>query len=96
MITYSTNWMGPINEEWLEKHGSGWSAGRIDIRGTENPFGEEIALAPMTHKDWEQFSEWLENFRTTRVFSFGEILEAYYQAGYPVITWCYEDADSLL
>ena len=32
MVTYSTNWMGPINQKWVEEHGDCWSAGRIDIR----------------------------------------------------------------
>ena len=40
MIDYSTNWMGPLNQEWLLKNGSNWAGGRIDIRGEpDNHFG---------------------------------------------------------
>ena len=32
MITYSTNWMGPINKQFIDEHGPHWAGGRIDIR----------------------------------------------------------------
>jgi len=33
MISYSTNWMGPINRDWIAKNGDCWAAGRIDVLG---------------------------------------------------------------
>ena len=55
MITYSTNWMGPINTEWIAKYGDCWAAGRIDVYKDEG-YPAEIALSPMHDRDWERFS----------------------------------------
>ena len=32
-IRYSTNYMGPINMDWIKEHGSDWAGGRIDLYG---------------------------------------------------------------
>jgi hypothetical protein len=40
MIDYFLNWMGPINEAWIEENGNDWSSGRIDVDGIAGePFG---------------------------------------------------------
>ena len=65
MISYSTNWMGPINQKWTEEHGDCWSAGRIDIRGVpDESWGLEYGLPLMHVEDWNDFSGWLDDFET--------------------------------
>ena len=88
MITYSTNWMGPINSEWIKEHGDCWSAGRIDIYGVPNERHPiEYGLPPMHNEDWANFSEWLDDFETERLFSFDELIAQYEQEVGTVIRW---------
>jgi len=88
MITYSTNWMGPINSKWIEEHGDCWAAGRIDIYGVPNePYPIEYGLPPMHNEDWASFSEWLDDFETERLFSFDELVAQYEQESGTVIRW---------
>lgn len=89
-ITYSTNWMGPINYDWIEKHGIGWSAGRIDIYGTESHYPEEISLPPMRSEDWNRFSNWLDEFSTETPWTFDELVSEY-EKYYPKINFLNKD-----
>ena len=95
MISYSTNWMGPINEDWIKKYGEGWSAGRMDIRGVPgNEYWNgwhEYSLPPMQTEDWNDFSDWLDDFETEELMSLEDILEEYRQDTGHVIRWCKED-----
>ena len=50
MITYSINWMGPINKKWLDENGSHWAGGRIDIR-------EHVSLAHYTDEQLDAMSD---------------------------------------
>jgi len=54
--------MGPINENWIAKHGDGWSAGRIDIRDdTKEGYAVwgEYGVAPMHSEYWNALSDYL-------------------------------------
>ena len=89
MITYSTNWMGPINQKWIQEHGEGWSAGRIDIRDdTKHGYDGwyEYPLPPMRTDNWNDFSDWLDTLETEELLSLEEIIKRY---GKP-IRWCKE------
>ena len=80
MIHYHTNWMGPINENWIAKHGTGWSAGRIDIRDdTKHGYDgwDEYSLPPMRTEDWNNFSDWLDDFETEELWEFDDIIAQY-------------------
>jgi hypothetical protein len=88
MITYSTNWMGPINEDWIKAHGDCWAAGRIDVHGEEG-YPQEIALPPMHDRDWERFSRWLETFETEQVWPL-TLLVVEYEKTRPPILWVKE------
>ena len=91
MISYYTNWMGPINEKWIEEHGVGWSAGRIDIRGVpDEPWGSEYSLPPMRTEDWNHFSDWLEDFETEELWEFDEIIAQYEMESNRKIRWADE------
>ena len=88
MISYSTNWMGPINTDWIAKNGDCWAAGRIDVHGEEG-YPQEIALPPMHDRDWERFSRWLETFETEFVWPL-TLLVAEYEKTRPPILWVKE------
>lgn len=76
MITYSCNWMGPINTKWIEENGDGWSGGRIDISGIpDSHYGEEYALPIMRNEDWCLFCEWVSKVSTEKQVEFKELIE---------------------
>ena len=54
-----------------------WFGGRIDIRGTDYSYGEELSLPVMRGEDWYTFSEWLDTFETTEVWTLDQIVEEY-------------------
>ncbi len=94
MITYSTNWMGPINENWIAKHGTGWCAGRIDIRDDSKEGYDgwhEYSLPPMNVVDWEDLSEWLDELETEELLSFHDLIEQFEHTVGKKIKWCKED-----
>ena len=65
MITYSTNWMGPLSLEWFDQYGHGWAMGRIDIYG--GPWPLEIAVPPIDEESWYMLSEWLDTYESEEV-----------------------------
>ena len=107
MISYSTNWMGPINLHWYEENGLleadgvtptiRYSAGRMDIRddSKEGYAGwHEYSLAPMRSEDWNLFSTWLDDLETETLWTLDQILEEYRQDTGHVIRWWKEENDS--
>jgi hypothetical protein len=75
MVTYSTNWMGPINMKWIEEHGDYWSAGRIDIRGVpDEPWGLEYGVAPMHTEDWNALSDFLDRLHGETVIPYDTLI----------------------
>ena len=92
VITYSTNWMGPINENFIEEYGSHWSGGRIDIYGAPgHPWGFEYSLPIMRTEDWNNFDAWLEDLETETLWTFEQIMETYLQETGHVIRWWKDD-----
>ena len=89
MITYSTNWMGPISIDWYRDRGllheSGevttyFSAGRIDIRDdTKQGYDgwHEYALPPMHGEDWNAFSEWLDTLCTEELWPYDKLISEF-------------------
>ena len=99
MITYSTNWMGPVSMDWFRERGlvdsTGnvtlyYSAGRIDIRDdTKHGYDgwDEYSLAPMHGEDWNALSDWLDTLHTEELWPYDKLIsefEDYY--GMP-ISW---------
>ena len=104
MITYSTNWMGPINLHWYEEQGLleadgvtptiRYSAGRMDIRDDSKSGYDgwhEYSLSPMRSEDWDIFSAWLDDLETETLWTFDQIMEEYLQDTGHVIRWWKED-----
>jgi len=87
-IDYSLNWMGPINTDWIAKHGSQWSSGRIDVYGTDNDYGDEISLPPIHSDDWNMFGDWLYNFTTETMWTLKQLVDEYEKTN-PRILWLY-------
>ena len=75
MINYSTNWMGPINQQWIEEHGDYWSAGRIDIYGVPGEhYPIEYGLPIMHTEDWNALSDFLSDLTTPEKLSYDELV----------------------
>jgi hypothetical protein len=69
-----------------EKITETYSCGRIDVRGTDDPYGDEIGVPPMHAEDWHTFGEWLDTMKTDRVWSRSELV-AEYEKTNPAIRW---------
>lgn len=100
MITYSTNWMGPIDLGWYEANGVDYekvkySGGRIDIYGLDPDeyWGgrSEHSLPLMRTEDWNDFSDWLDDFETEELWELEDILKEYLQETGHVIRWWKDD-----
>ena len=90
MISYSTNWMGPISLHWYEERGLleedgvtptiRYSAGRIDIRD-DSKSGydgwDEYSVAPMHGEDWNALSDYLWDLTTEELLSYNELIEQF-------------------
>lgn len=88
MITYSTNWMGPINLNWYRERGllkegsveptNYYSAGRIDIRGVpDEPWGLEYGVTPMHGEDWNALSDYLDDLTTKELVPYNTLIEQF-------------------
>ena len=66
-----------------------YSAGRIDIYGTGDPYGQEIGLDPMRTEDWNTFSEWLHTYETDDVWELKDLVEMYERTN-PKIRWAFQ------
>ena len=103
MITYSTNWMGPVSLRWYEERGLleadgitpiiQYSAGRIDIRDDSKEGYDgwhEYSLPPMHAEDWNGFGDWLEGFQTRELWEFEKLIACYESASNTKIRWADE------
>jgi hypothetical protein len=86
MISYSTNWMGPISLDWIKTHGDHWAGGRIDVYGTGDDYPNELALPTMHEDDWQTFSAWLELFETEKMYTLDQLIVEY-EKTHPPIRW---------
>ena len=70
----------------LELITQSYSCGRLDVRGTGDPYGEEIAVPTMTSDDWARFGNWLDTFETDDIWTLAQLVELYERTN-PKITW---------
>jgi hypothetical protein len=87
-ISYFLNYMGPVNADWIAKHGSQWAMGRIDVFGVRDSYNNEITVSPMHTSDWTSFGSWLIQFETDTVWTL-EQLASEYEKTHPKILWLY-------
>lgn len=92
MITYDTNFMGPIAIWWYEKYNidhtkESWAGGRIDVYGTDCPYGEEIGLPIMDGESWSMLTEWLSYLETEEVLTLDEIVTMFEHETSHKINW---------
>lgn len=86
-INYSTNYMGPVNSDWIKKHGSDWAGGRIDLYGVNSDYPEEfeISLPFMKTDDYKKFSDWLETLETDDVWTLQQLVEQYQKTNSKIV-----------
>ena len=91
-VQYRTNWMGPINSDWIAKHGDHWAAGRIDIYGVPNEhYPIEYGLPPMHVEDWGALSHWLDHHVTSELWTYEELIDTFEKKYLKrKIRWCKE------
>jgi hypothetical protein len=94
MISYSTNWMGPVNKKWYEDRNLelwSYAAGRIDCRGGDlGVYGDEIGLPPMLNQDWARLDKWLDTFKTDTLWTLPQLVEEFEKTN-PKITWANDE-----
>jgi hypothetical protein len=90
MISYSTNWMGPVSLVWTLKHGDHWSTGRIDVYGTNSEYPKEYTLPIMHSNDWINLTGWLDTLKTEEVLPYEELIEQFEKV-HGKITWWQSD-----
>jgi len=100
MLRYSTNWMGPINSDWIQKNGNRWAGGRIDVYGGGD-YPDEIGLPIMHADDYGHFSEWLDSFTSIDMWTLEELVHLFEKQTKATIRWFYtpywkEEDDSLV
>jgi hypothetical protein len=100
MITYSTNWMGPVNMYWYHERGLleddgvtikiSYSCGRIDIRD-DSKSGydgwDEYSVAPMRTEDWNALSDFLWDFETEELVPYDKLIEKFEENYGKKIRW---------
>lgn len=91
MISYSLNWMGPINKDWLNSYGDCWSAGRIDIRDDSKQGydgWDEYAIPPMRNEDWNDLGDYLWDLETTHLLTKEELIASFEKVIGRKVRWC--------
>jgi len=63
-----------------------YSCGRIDVMGTDSPYGDEIGVPPMLSLDWARFTRWLDTLETDDMWTLDQLVELYERTN-PKITW---------
>lgn len=94
-VHYSTNWMGPMYEQWyVDRNLPLWtySAGRIDFNNnlSDSSYPDEMGLPPMLKEDWHRFTRWLYTVETDFPWTLEQLVELYERTN-PKITWWKED-----
>ena len=81
MITYSTNWMGPVSLRWYAERGISpdvhYSCGRIDIRDSSKDGydgWDEYSVAPMHTEDWNALSDFLDRLHGETVIPYDTLI----------------------
>ena len=85
-VKYSTNWMGPLNREWIEKNGRQWAGGRIDVHG-DVPEYTELGIRIMRGEDWRRFTYWLNDFVTPEIWTTEQLVMAYELYNTKIVLW---------
>ena len=83
--------MGPINQDWITKHGEHWAGGRIDIYGVPGEhYPIEYGLPPMHVDDWNAFGDWLWDLETKEKVPYDELIRLFEKDYGKKIRWADE------
>jgi hypothetical protein len=75
----------------IEVFTQSYSCGRLDVQGTDNPYGDEIGVPPMLSQDWCTFGRWLEDFTTETMWTLDQLVELYERTNPKITWWCWYD-----
>ena len=80
MISYSSNWCGPISIDWFQKRNTTehWCGGRIDIYGLDERehYGGmcEYDLPIMDGESWNKLTDWLDDYESKELTSYEDLI----------------------
>lgn len=66
-----------MNQDWIDKNGSNWAAGRVECFDSENSYGysnREYFLM-IDGKDWNKFDDYLRSINTGELKTLDELIE---------------------
>jgi hypothetical protein len=88
MISYSINWMGPLNMKWIEKHGDDWAMGRIDCYNVPGePYGWEYGVDALKVEDWNDLADWLITLKTEKLIGKQELFDRFEEETGKKLRW---------
>ena len=93
MISYSTNYMGPISTLWYEERNTteNWYGGRIDIYGLDEREYycglSEYPLPVMDEPSWSKFQDWLDNYISEELTSYEDLITMFEKETKHKIRW---------
>lgn len=104
MISYSTNFMGPVSLQWYRDRGIPfvdkstpavmYAGGRIDVYGLpDDAFydGKTAIMLPiMTASSFNALSAFLKDLKTHKLLKYNQLVELYYLAGHPILDYAPE------
>lgn len=77
MIRYSLIWMGPINAEWIKRHGDNWATGRIEVLSGQFDWADEEYGITIDNKDWNAFDNFLFKLKSETILSKDELCDMF-------------------
>ena len=96
MWHYDTNYMGPINKEWLDNNPGDWAGGRIDcnysgdnedeLEKIDNHYkmSTEIDVPIMDGKSWCELTNFLESFKSEKLLTLEDIIDIMEDNGFNI------------
>tara|TARA_B100002049_G_C16084434_1_gene378650 strand:+ start:2502 stop:3107 length:606 start_codon:yes stop_codon:yes gene_type:complete len=94
-VSYFANWMGPLNQSWIDKNGQDWALGRIDISGVpSHPFGIELPLPTMRSGQFADFARFLNQMTTDEALPLDTLIRRF-EEKYAAIEWLHDDDKAL-
>ena len=66
-----------MNQDWIDKNGDNWVAGRVECHDSNNSYGyasREYSLI-IDGKDWNNFDDYLRSLETSSLYSLDDLIQ---------------------